>query len=154
MRSCPCYPFSSKTRNISLLPLWTVSAHEAPLPVPVRCIPKQEQESLCSWPILSLPCSGLFLVRWQCAETGPFCKSCLSVKSFSLVLLGPYSSIYAEQTPLGGVFKKNYVFTKNSNTSDFYDIFIYIVNENFLKITCFRIFGKTLYFFNSTLIWV
>ena len=37
---------TNKTRNISLLPLWTVSAQQAPLPVPVRPIPKQEQESL------------------------------------------------------------------------------------------------------------
>ena len=46
MRSCSCLPFPNKTRNISLLPLWTVSARQAPLPVPVRPIPKQEQESL------------------------------------------------------------------------------------------------------------
>ena len=46
MRSCPCLPFPNKTRIISLLPLWTVSAQQAPLPVPVRPIPKQEKESL------------------------------------------------------------------------------------------------------------
>ena len=26
--------------------------------------------SLCSWPRLSLPSKGLFLVRWQCGDTG------------------------------------------------------------------------------------
>ena len=46
MRSCSCLPFPNKTRNISLLPLWTVSAQQASLPVPVRPIPKQEQEPL------------------------------------------------------------------------------------------------------------
>ena len=46
MRSCSCLPFPNKTRNISLLPLWTVSAQQALLPVPFRPIPKQEQESL------------------------------------------------------------------------------------------------------------
>ena len=46
MRYCSCLPFPNKTRNISLLPLWTVFAQQAPLPVPVRPIPKQEQESL------------------------------------------------------------------------------------------------------------
>ena len=46
MRSCSCLPFPNKTRNVSLLPFWTVSAQQAPLPVPVRPIPKQEQESL------------------------------------------------------------------------------------------------------------
>ena len=46
MRSRSCYPFPNKTRNFSLFPNWTVSAQQAPLPVPVRAIPKQEQESL------------------------------------------------------------------------------------------------------------
>ena len=46
MRSCSCLPFPNKTRKISLLPLWTVSAQQAPLPVPVRPIPKQERESI------------------------------------------------------------------------------------------------------------
>ena len=46
MRSCCCQPFPNKTRNIFLLPLWPVSAQQAPHPVPVRPIPKQEQESL------------------------------------------------------------------------------------------------------------
>ena len=49
--------------------------------------------SLCSRPRLSLPSKGLFLIRWQCADTGPFCKSRLPVKSFSLVLLGPYKKM-------------------------------------------------------------
>ena len=51
----PCYSSSwfcsinlNKTRNLSLLSLWTVSAQQAPLLVPVRTILKQDQESLAA----------------------------------------------------------------------------------------------------------
>ena len=36
----------NNTKNLSLLSLWTVSSQQAPLPVPVRTITTQDQESL------------------------------------------------------------------------------------------------------------
>ena len=88
------------TRNISLLPLWTVSARQGP-------VPDLLNQSKKNWEYLfalSLDClcrSGqrnqlimLGQVSFPGQEispfTGLFCKSCLSVESCSLLLLGPY----------------------------------------------------------------
>ena len=41
-----CSINTNKTKNLLLLSLWTVSAQQSPLPVPVWTIPTQDQESL------------------------------------------------------------------------------------------------------------
>jgi len=47
--------FPNKTNNISLLPLWTVSARQGPVLGPVQSIQARPGTSLCSCPGLSLP---------------------------------------------------------------------------------------------------
>ena len=80
---------SIKTKNISLLPLWSVSASQGPVPSPASInLNRIWNFSLLSlWTIYvaqaSLP--GQLISPF----IGPFCKSCLSVKSCSPVWLIP-----------------------------------------------------------------
>ena len=41
MRSCSCLQCLNKTRNLSLLPLWTVSASQGPVPIPASINPNR-----------------------------------------------------------------------------------------------------------------
>ena len=48
MSSCSRLPFPNKTRNLSLLPLWIVSARQGPVPGPAQSIQTGPGTSLCS----------------------------------------------------------------------------------------------------------
>ena len=73
-----------------MLPLWTVSASQGPVPSPVSTNPNRtgNLSLLTLWTVSAWQASipGHLISTF----TGPFGRSCLSVKSCSPVLLGPY----------------------------------------------------------------
>ena len=77
--SWSCSINMNKTKNLSLLSLWTVSAKQATIPVPVLTIPTQDQESLSapgsdclcqsrasSWAGGSVQTQDCYTQSWSC----------------------------------------------------------------------------------------